>query len=234
MLKAKYKSKPCRLIFGKSRFGHVFGGAPIHRGSTPAGCSVPLHRVLTLDLSDPLVPVEVSGRRLRFLPLYYPLRYGVGGGKAQYRVVSDVSIELLDISKGGPDTEQYPLMDQFPERPFHLKPFSYEQYRALLMAEEGEGFKPSRSDREHLEVVDQDHLVQIGGNVSPIGGDMGGQCRNPKCSWAGSVVTFDVFARVSATPAPDIQMFGEWGTDVEICFGLCRGCGTIVTQNRCT
>lgn len=193
-----------------------------------------MHRLLTLDMSDPLVPLEFSGASIRYLPLYYPLRYGYGGGQAQYRVVSNTRIEVLNVNERGPDDDEYPFMDHFPERSVYLEPFTYEQFRALLIAEEGDGFDLSRQDLRSLRGIKHEHLIQLGGHVSTLGGDIRVRCKNPKCDWENTDTAVHVFARVSAVPAADLLLFGEFSSDVEIYYGFCRGCGTIVTCNRCT
>ena len=234
MLKVKQAAAPCRVEFRSGRYRHAFGGPPTHQGVTPRGAAVPMHRVLTLDLADPLAPVMVGGDRLNGLPLYYPLRYGGGGGEAQYRVVGNDEIELLHLGDAEPDDEEYPFMDEFPLRPVTLEPFTYEQFRALLMAEQGQGFDLVPADRALIGTIGYHRLVQVGGRIHPMQGDLRWSCRNPACKWSGRVATLDVLARVSATPCQDIMIFGEHGTDVEIYFGLCRACGCVVTVNRCT
>ncbi len=234
MLKEKYRTKPSRVVFGGSHFKHSFGGAARDQGATPAGSSVPMHLLLTLDLADPLVPIAPKDAQLSRLPLYYPLRYGSGGGEAQYRVVSDNRIDLYHIVCEEPDDDPYPFMDEFPERPFRLQPFTYAQFRALLMDEQAPEFEASFWDRRRVRSLDRTHLIQFGGRIFPIGGAPLWQCRNPKCAWSHLQSTLHIFARVSDMPAADIAIFDEDGAGVEIYFGLCRKCGSIVTFNRCT
>src|SRR5688500_4357600 len=93
--------RPCRLRLSAAG-PHRFGGAPAHRGVTPRGTRTPLHLLLLLDLADPNCPVR-SDAGVRYLPLYYPLKYGVGGPTVQYAVASDDEIEILHLSDDAPD-----------------------------------------------------------------------------------------------------------------------------------
>lgn len=195
-----------------------------------------MHLLLLLDARDKLVPLEAeNGPMPSRIPLYYPLRYGIGGGEVQYEVVDDQSIRIISISDQKPDHEVYPFMDAFPERRFSLQPFTYEQYRAFLMSEQGPGMDTSEENTRIVrEEVDPWHLIQLGGAIFPIQGDIEWTCENKRCKWKGTSARIHTFCRVSATPSEDIQIFGEYGTDVEVYFGLCRMCGTIVAVNRCT
>lgn len=195
-----------------------------------------MHLLMLLDATDELVPVKTDkGILPARLPLYYPLRYGIGGGEVQYEVVDDQNIRIVYISDKRPDNEVYPFMESFPERRFALQPFTYEQYRAFWMSENGSGMKLSDEDwRIVKEDVAPWHLIQFGGSISVIQGGIRWKCRNKGCEWKGILAGVDTFCRVSATPTDDIQIFGEHGTDVEIYFSLCRMCGTIVAVNRCT
>ena len=64
-----------------------------------------MHLLLTLDLADPVVPVAPKDIQISRLPLYYPLRFGGGGGEAQYRVVSDTEVEIYYVVSNEPDDE---------------------------------------------------------------------------------------------------------------------------------
>jgi hypothetical protein len=74
---------------------HMFGGHADHRGATPRNSSIPTHKLLTLDLRDPLLPFRSD--TLHRLPLYYPLKYGSGGPSMQYLVISDDEIDIFFI-----------------------------------------------------------------------------------------------------------------------------------------
>src|SRR5688500_17368587 len=82
---------------------HVFGGQPYHKGITPNGSDVPTHRIFVIDLTDPELPF--SSPDLKALPLYYPLKYGIGGPGMQYRIVSESEIEIIHMTDSEPDPE---------------------------------------------------------------------------------------------------------------------------------
>lgn len=190
--------------------------------------------MMLLDTKDPLVPIETEDASPAFLPLYYPLRFGMGGGEAQYEILAD-DIKLYAICDTEPDDDEYPFMTAFPKLLFDLVPFTYEQYRAHLVSEQGTGMETSPEDWKIVkEQVDPWHLIQFGGAIYPVQGDISWKCQNKKCEWHDVDARIDTFCRVSATPKDEIQIFGELGTYFEIYFGLCRVCGTIVTVNRCT
>jgi hypothetical protein len=234
-LKTDDHSKPCRVVF-ELLGRHVFGGPAVHAGSTPAGSSVPMHLLMSLDTADPLFPLAAAeGELPAHLPLYYPLRYGLGGGEVQYEVLNADTVQILSICNETPDDEEYPFMLEFPSEKFSLKAFTYTEYRAFLIYEQGRGMKVSPADRRIvMNGVEPGTLIQFGGAIFPIGGQIRWRCANRRCKWKGKETTINVFCRVSATPLPGVQIFGEYGTDVEIYFGLCRMCGTIITVNRCT
>lgn len=234
MILQKNHARPCRIIFDRSRYLHRFGGLPKHKGTVPRGGKVSMHHLLTLDLRDPLCPVETKESWLRYVPLYYPLRYGCGGGQAQYQIISNEKIKILHINETGVDEEVYPFMTEFPEFRLRLEPFSYEQFRALLMAEQADAYEISAQDEKRLKSIGQEHLVQIGGPIFPLGSDIRFECQNPKCSWFGRMAVAEVIARFNSDVKTGVEIFGEFGADVQIYFSLCQMCGTIVTQNRCT
>jgi hypothetical protein len=233
-LKEKDRSPPCKVTF-QSEGRHIFGGPPTHGGTTPQKSRVPMHLVMTLDTRDPLVPLQTEdGIMPPYLPLYYPLRYDMGGGEVQYEVVDEKNIRIISVSKLL-DDEEYPFMESFPQKWFSLSPFTYEQYRALLISEQGSGMETSAEDwRIVKEEVDPWHLIQFGGAIFPIQGEIRWTCQNKNCDWKGMETRVETFCRLSATPTDDIEIFGEHGTDVEIYFSLCRMCGTIIAVNRCT
>jgi len=233
-MKLKYRPIPTRLVFQDSHYKHVFGGPPKHTGTIPKDSAVSLHHVLSLDLADPFVPFE-SDNNLSIVPLYYPLLYGFGGGEAQYKVISDTEIELLYVCDSDkPDTdEDYPYMDEFPQRSFSLKQFSYEEFRAFLISEQAPCYDESAEDKRLLNGLTRG-LVQIGGPIFPIQGAIKWECRNSECKWHQKPATLRVFARVATAIQDMTPMFGELSDDVEIYFGLCKMCKTIVTVNRCT
>lgn len=240
MLKERHDPNPCVVRFTPGEYNHSFGGSPRHVGATPTGCTAPMHLVLTLDLRDPLVPLEADGTDLGFLPLYYPLRYGGGGGEAQYSVNSESQITVFgDMHELGEDNgADYPFPTQFPERPVSLKPLSYVQLRAIAASECGTNHHfddPEKNrDFEVLKEINIWQMIRLGGGFRPIQGAINWACRNPGCGWFGKHVRVDVFASIVGSPTDEISIWGEYGECVEIYFCLMSCCNTITTVNRCT
>lgn len=234
LIKPKSGAPPVQLRFGACKFGHEFGGPATHEGAIPFPNSVAMHRMLTLDLADEAVPIYAENCQLSFLPLYYPLRFGFGGGEAQYRIVSEHRIEVLHIGANSHDEESYPHMDMFPRRTFQLQTIPYKHFRALLMSEQGRSFTPSTEDRKLLRELDASRLSFLGDGLLTLGGDTAWQCKNKTCPWSDQYASLHIFARIAGSPCAGLEIFGQHGSDVQIYFGLCQMCGTIVTFNRCT
>ena len=78
-----------------------------------------LHRVLTLDLTDPILRLHIDG--LSRLPLVYGFVYD--GCRLKYRVTADDAIELLEMNRQARAAD-WPYADYpeaFAARPFTLK-----------------------------------------------------------------------------------------------------------------
>lgn len=103
----------------RSRAGlHKFGGPlalDVLSGATRAPT---LHRVLTLDLTDPLLGFSIDG--VGELPLVYGFVHD--GCRLRYRIVADGQIELLEAPAGAPASDwpyaNYPAA--FSEKRFSL------------------------------------------------------------------------------------------------------------------
>ena len=197
-----------------------------------------MHLLMILDMNDPLVPVEPEDSSLRLLPLYYPLRYGVGGGEVQYSVDGDDRITILsDLHKECVDDGgDYPYPDQFPELPVSLIPLSYVQHRAIVAsAQVANQFGEDPELKADLQIVrDLDYRIRFGDTVSPVQGAVQWPCQNKKCRFKGQHVRVDVFASFSSALTDEISIWGEYGDEVEIYFCLMSCCRTITAVNRCT
>ena len=199
-----------------------------------------MHLMMILDMNDPLVPIQPDESGLRFLPLYYPLRYGFGGGEVQYSVDSNDKITILSAfhMKSVDEGEDYPFPDQFPQLPASLVPLSYVQHRAIVESEHSSNHfnedEECKADLQILKDLDYWKLARFGDNFSPIQGGIQLCCQNKKCKWKGKVVRVEVFASFRNSLTDDISIWGEYGDDVEIYFGLMSCCNTITTVNRCT
>jgi hypothetical protein len=189
---------------------HVFGGPATHAGSTPSGLSVPLHKLLTLDLHDPAVPFRSS--KIRFLPLYYPLKYGYGGSSIQYSIISDKEIRILHMSDSEPNSEDEASVrvDAFPE-------IRYAAQAAISNDDSIDWFTMTLGGTGTL-----DHQSD--------------QCENKECRNYHTDPDMHLIASIPPKPIPGHQDIW-WDFDgayMLFYFWLCRGCKTICASNRGT
>lgn len=189
---------------------HVFGGSASHRGAIPSGSSVPVHRLLSLDLHDLAIPFESSV--IRYLPLYYPLKYGFGGPSMQYLIVSDEEIKIIYMSDPVPDPpdEAYVQVDAFPEI----------RYAAQ---------RPISED----DAIDWFTLTLGGTGTLDHQSD---QCENKDCPHYRANPEVDLIASIPPIRIPgheDIWWEFE-GAYMLFYFWMCRGCKAIITSNRST
>lgn len=203
----------------------------MHKGAGPPELAVPLHLFLAIDLDDPHCPV-CSDLPIRYLPLYYPLKYGQGGGACQYSVVSDHSIQLLHMSDpADEEAQQYIRVPHLPAAKGNIIPLKYEEARILgFMAADGY-FQPDDKDMAILE--DLGDLIAIGGtqHLGPNAGDI--ICKNPQCEFFNRRVYIDVvatFPPMSINGSEDFWHEFQGGA-VLFCFCLCRSCGTVIAFN---
>jgi hypothetical protein len=224
--------RPYRLALGPSG-PHRFGGKPVHRGVTPSGTQVPLHLLLLLDVSDPACPFTCDAS-VKYLPLYYPLKYGLGGPAVQYSVVSGSQIEILYMSDPIPDApeEQYVQVSELPSSPARIIPLCYEEARIISFS--GGYFRPNDDDGRILEELARDHpLVQVGGyrRLPVNAGDV--ICHNPQCELFSQRVWVTVIASIPPVPVNGSDAFWHeyQGGDVEFYFCLCHDCATVIAFN---
>ena len=189
---------------------HMFGGRANHRGATPRGSSIPVHKLLSLDLRDPILPFKSEA--LQQLPLYYPLKYGFGGSSMQYLIISDDEIEIFYISHSEPDSDQvaYVKVESFPSVRYSL-------------------------DRH---IPNDDHIdwftITIGGSCTLD--HSADRCQNSRCPMYRAKPQVDLIASIPPVPIPghkDIWWEFEGGY-LLFYFWLCRGCQAIITSNRAT
>lgn len=190
-------------------------------------------KILELDLTDPICPVECDDPKQKTLPLYYPLCFDFGGGEAHYTLRSSNELTLFNTPAEDQNYEEYPFPEALPEQEVSLVEFTYEQFRALLMRRHGWG-EISASDELLLKKYSVPPPIQIGGEISPIQGQITAECANKKCEWAGRMARVDVFAEIPSAPIKGIDIWGEDGYGPDIYFCLCRQCGVISCCNRCT
>lgn len=240
MIKSRHDPWPSIACFKEGKYKHRFGGAPCHDGATPKNHKVPMHLMMLLDMYDPLVPIEAEESDIQYLPLYYPLRYGYGGGEVQYSVDSDEKITILSAlhEEEVDEDEEYPHPDQFPELPISLLPLSYAQHRAVVLSEYGSNHyieDPDRkADHEIMDRISSEQVARFGDSFNPLQGAILWPCQNEKCNWKGKHVRVDVFASFTGELPNDISICGDFADYVEIYFCLMSCCKTITTVNRCT
>ena len=189
---------------------HVFGGEPNHRGVLPAGSSVAVHKLLTIDLTDDAIPFNSA--TLTQLPLYYPMKYGYGGPSMQYAVDSDSEIRILHMSDPEPDPpdETYVKVDSFPEI----------RYAAQ---------SPISKD----DAIDWFTLTLGGTGALDHTSD---QCENEGCKNYHAEPDVSLIASVPPKPIPSHpEIWWEFeGAYMLFYFWLCQGCKTIIASNRST
>jgi len=189
---------------------HVFGGKATHKGSTPSNTNVPLHKLLSIDLSDSKIPFSVEG--LKKLPLYYPLKYGIGGPSIQYSVLSENEIDIIYMSDPQPDPEDeaYVQVESFPE--VRLKTDS-----PVINDDDLSWFTISLGGSETL-----DHQADY--------------CENPNCANYHKEPDVELIACVPPFPIPGKEdLWYEFeGAYLLFYFWYCNGCSTIIASNRCT
>ena len=100
------------LIGQSGQFNHCFGGEnDLQIIDFPAG-QQPLHRVISLDLTDPRLNISIQG--VTQLPLLYGLVYD--GCEMTYEVLSNNSIRMIELSPStssdGWPYPDYPLFFQ--------------------------------------------------------------------------------------------------------------------------
>jgi hypothetical protein len=225
--------RPFRLVLDDVG-PHRFGGAPFHSGVIPKNCDVPLHLVLTLDLHDPLCPFECDPL-VRFLPLYYPFKYGFGGPEVQYAVLSDTEIELLYMNDKEPDApeQQYVQVSEFPSSRASLVPLEYEEARIRAFVGNGY-FQSNTDDRTILERLDYNNLVDVGGHHRILQGDKDIVCKNPSCKFFNRRVWHDRIAMIPCglPVRGESDFWYEYDGGADILFFLCRYCGTVIAFNK--
>jgi len=114
-----------------------------------------------------------------------------------------------------------------------LEPLTYEQARILGFMSADGYFQPNDEDREILQQLDVNNLIEICGRHDHIVNAPDVICRNPACEFCGRRVYFDSIAMVPPIPIDgDDEFWHEFqGGDVTFCFGLCRYCGTVIAFN---
>lgn len=188
---------------------HIFGGPANHVGIIPPKTDIPIHLLLTLDLQDKKIPF--SSDNLRYLPLYYPLKYGLGGASMQYEVLSDSKIRIIYMSDPLPDDDDrtYVKVDTFPKLRFKID----------------------------QEIDNDDNIdwftITIGGK--PTLDHESDTCLNKLCKHYKSDKETDLLCSLPPIKLKKPELWWEFENAYMLFyFWLCRGCNTIITSNRST
>lgn len=189
--------------------------------------------MLTLDLGDPQSPFAAPP--LRRLPLYYPLKYGMGGAAVQYEILSDTEIRILYLSDRKPDDpdDQYVRGNELPAGRFKLVPLKYEEARLMAFLDANRHFNLSRADQQVLSHLRPAHHIGVGGPPTPIknAGDI--VCHNHQCDFFGKRVSLVPIATVPPIPVSGRDEFWHeyQGGAMRFCYGYCACCQTLIAFN---
>jgi hypothetical protein len=143
-------------------------------------------------------------------------------------------LKIIHLSAPKSDAEPYVDVDQFPEKRAKLVALSYEEARAMAMVDCRLPFKLKRTDRVLLDRAELLTTIRVGNNLLSCQGEIFEQCRNNRCRWHDMWIKVPIFALVPCAPSHAGTLWKEYSQDVELCFGLCRSCETIIAVNQCT
>ena len=228
--KFKYHVKLARIVRADDGTC-TFGGDSTHAGAHPKGWKQSLHLIATLAASDAAFPLE--DYPFTVLPLYYP--FASDFPLLQYRVKSNDSIEIVHVSDY--QSADSPMIETtyLPFFRGNLVPFGYEEVRAIALSEYFPTWALDHSDQKLIDSSLAFSSVMIGNNLRTFQGDLDHDCRNADCKAHGKQSRLNVFCIVpcSRDLAPD-DHWGAYTDDVDLVFGTCRFCDTIVATNVCT
>jgi hypothetical protein len=109
----------------KSKFGHTFGGPPLHQGVNFPGFKKPAHLFFHFNLLDPKIGIQIPGAQ--WLPIYFPLRNDEG--EFSYRILSNSTIDILSRPYRRKNLKHYRFDQDFPppfvQAPVHLEELVY-------------------------------------------------------------------------------------------------------------
>ncbi|OAI50651.1 hypothetical protein AYO44_17595 [Planctomycetaceae bacterium SCGC AG-212-F19] len=189
--------------------------------------------LLLIDTADANCPIKSDGAA-RYLPLYYPLKYGYGGPSVQYAVLSDNEIKILYMSDEQPDAEelQYVQVPELPACSAEILPLSYEE--ALILAFKSYYFRPNGNDLAILNELNREHpIISIGGlpRLPVNAGDV--FCNNCDCEFFKRRVRVEVIAAIPPVPVNGVDDYWHeyQGGDVAFYFVCCCYCRTIIAFN---
>lgn len=197
----------------------------------PKGTDVPLHHFLSLDLTDLHSPYLYSPKAIRYLPLYYPLAYGMGGAEVQYEVLSDGEIKIHYMSDSTPDGDDaYVEVAFLPKTQANIVPLSYEEVRMRALEVHHSNIDFDTEDQKRWEIIGgNDAICFDKQNTIPL------TCHNPNCVSHNANVEFEKITEIAPIDINGKTDF--WyefeGAFITFCFALCPDCRTIFAFNRC-
>ncbi len=222
--------KPSRLVRDE-RGTSSFGGEVEHEGTHPAGWKQPLHLVATLDASSPEFPL--TNYAFAKLPLYYP--FASGFPLLQYQVKSEKEIEIIHVSRYQSDSRPMVETTFLPHFRGTLVFFRYEEARAMALSDAFPDYDMLPEDKLLIEKSEAYSTLRTGKRLRTFQGDLTHKCRNVKCDFHERDSHLEVFCITpcSRKLAPD-RHWGSYSKFVDLVFGLCPFCGTIVARNVST
>lgn len=226
--------KAVRVVPGASKYGHRFGGRPLHRMIGRKHRTLNVHCLYVLNTDDPALPSLL--KRRRWLPLYYPLFNDACD--FAYKVVSDteIAVHLLTGATAFDDCPYDGYPAELPEHSVRLESLSYSTQKTLVFAftafDNLNDDALSTADRQFIKRSGYP-FTQIGGIQRMIQGVPEQRCPNKECKYAEYSNMHDVFAVVWNNPVPGFKVWGEYSDYSQLIFQLCPKCSTIYVCNRC-
>ncbi|WP_442510518.1 hypothetical protein SH528x_002143 [Novipirellula sp. SH528] len=229
-LKHRLDVHPARLVRADDGTS-AFGGDVRHEGAHPKHWKQPLHLVAMLDARSADFPLGNYPHDA--LPLYYP--FASDFPSLQYRIESDSAIQIVNVSRY--QTSKRPMIETtfLPQFRANLVAFTYDEARAIAVSETYPSYESSATDRELLDATDAFSSVRTGANLRTFQGDVDNECHNLDCLYHGKSCRIDIFciAPCSRALAPNSH-WGTYSSDVDLVFGTCRFCDTIVARSVST
>jgi len=230
MFESTYGASKSWLILEQGDYNHFLGGNAFdYTGIYPKKSKQHVHLVMSLDISDPLLPFESS--QLKALPLFYPFKFN--GAEMTYCVKNNGVIEILYIDDDEVEDDfpydNYP--ETFPKVAFSLKEMTYEEYKIVIFKEVDILTGLSDGDSEILEGTPYPNYTRFSGEFPSVSGRVT-ECLNRACDYFGDYSPKGIITIASEFPAPGISF---WDNDcVGIAFEFCRSCMAISTYNLST
>jgi hypothetical protein len=241
----RFLPQALRVSLSSKKTGHWHGGTPVHRGARCFICKERLRLVWDINLADAMFPVSTqeSFPKLKRLPLYYCFNCPQA---TTYQIKSDTTVFCMDPDghDGGDETPyagSVPIPEELPRQPICLTPLT-STIDALVAIESELGLDAldtaaqrqlSRFIGHKLNSSWDFVYSQFGGQPPMVQGHWEIKCPNHKCAGRNrehdrafnmkelAVVEKDGITGISWVYAP-------------LAFHICRVCGTIQGNFRCS